>query len=189
MAYLIGNTTVITNNGALGSVDGNNLNLANNSNVAAGGVNAATLYTSTTNVANTGGAMYIAVGGGGGAGGRQQGQQGGKGGTGVGGVSDGPVTITVGSQGFGSPANRGNRGNPTSISTPSLTANVFGGSSGGGVTFQPGQGAGPGVGFSSWGPGSILMDSNTLYGIGGVRPGPSNIGNPGTQGAVKAIFF
>lgn len=37
MAYNIGNTTVITNNAALGSVDGNSLNLANNANIASGG--------------------------------------------------------------------------------------------------------------------------------------------------------
>lgn len=37
MAYKQGNTTVITNNGALGSVDGNSLNLANNANLSSGG--------------------------------------------------------------------------------------------------------------------------------------------------------
>lgn len=36
MAYKVGNTTVINNNGALGSVSGNSLNLANNNNIAAG---------------------------------------------------------------------------------------------------------------------------------------------------------
>lgn len=188
MAYVIGNTTVISNNGALGSVDGNNLNLGNNSNIQAGGVSNATLYTSTTNVTHTSGAMYIAVGGGGGAGGQSPGGAGANGGMGVGGTSTGPITFTIGSAGSGGNG-RGNRGNPTSVASPGLTANVRGGGSGGGVYFQPGQGPGPGVGDQSFNPGSVLMDSNTIYGgKGNAQPG-NPPGNPGTAGAVKAIFF
>lgn len=68
MAYLIGNTTVITNNGALGSVDGNNLNLASNNNIAAGGASY-TSVNSTTNQASgigTAASLAMVTGGGGG---------------------------------------------------------------------------------------------------------------------------
>jgi hypothetical protein len=69
MAYLIGNTTVISNNAALGSVSGNALNLANNPNLTAGGASA-TFKTSTTNAAVVGStyAIVISTGGGGGGG-------------------------------------------------------------------------------------------------------------------------
>lgn len=46
MSYKIGNTVVIDNNAALGSVDGNSLNLTNNANISGGG--SASLYTTTT---------------------------------------------------------------------------------------------------------------------------------------------
>jgi len=191
MAYIIGNTTVIDNNGALGSVDGNNLNLGNNSNISAGGVSDATLYTSTSNVTHDSGVMYIAVGGGGGGGGYQErGGGGASGGSGVGGIDSGPVTMTIGSQGYGG-YGRGNRANPTSVATPALTANLIGGGSGGGTTFQPGQGPGPGVGTQSWNPTSILIDTNTSYGRGGFGSSQTNqnTGNPGQAGAVKLIQF
>ena len=68
MAYLIGNTTVITNNGALGSVDGNNLNLATNANIAAGGATY-TVANSTTNtdVGGDSAAIIMVTAGGGNA--------------------------------------------------------------------------------------------------------------------------
>lgn len=68
MAYLIGNTTVISNNAALGSIDGNALNLSNNPNLTAGGASA-TLKTSTTNAAVVGSTYAIVVSSGGGGGG------------------------------------------------------------------------------------------------------------------------
>jgi len=69
MAYLIGNTTVISNNAALGSVSGNALNLANNPNLTAGGASA-TFKTSTANAAVVGStyAIVISTAGGGGGG-------------------------------------------------------------------------------------------------------------------------
>ena len=68
MAYIIGNTTVIDNNAALGSVSGNSLNLANNNNIASGGASTA-LFTSTTNQTVVGSnlAYVFGIGGGGGA--------------------------------------------------------------------------------------------------------------------------
>jgi hypothetical protein len=69
MAYLIGNTTVISDVPALGSVDGNALNLSNNPNLTAGGASA-TFKTSTANAAVVGStyAIVISTGGGGGGG-------------------------------------------------------------------------------------------------------------------------
>jgi hypothetical protein len=68
MAYLIGNTTVITNNGALGSVDGNNLNLATNANIAAGGATYTVANTTTnTDVAGNNAAIIMVTAGGGNA--------------------------------------------------------------------------------------------------------------------------
>ena len=69
MAYLIGNTTVISNNGALGSVDGNNLNLANNNNLSAGGASFSTITSSqnTTVAGSTFAYLFVVGGGGGGA--------------------------------------------------------------------------------------------------------------------------
>lgn len=67
MAYLIGNTTVITNNAALGAVDGNSLNLANNNNLSAGGASFSTITSSqNTSVAGSTFAYLFVVGGGGG---------------------------------------------------------------------------------------------------------------------------
>jgi len=71
MSYKIGNTVVIDNNAALGSISGNSLNLANNANISGGGT--ASLYTSTTPGATAGigssTTLFYAVGGGGGGGG------------------------------------------------------------------------------------------------------------------------
>ncbi len=69
MAYLIGNTTVITNNAALGAVDGNSLNLANNNNISAGGGSYFSTQTTATGVSVVGstlGIIYLTGGGGGG---------------------------------------------------------------------------------------------------------------------------
>lgn len=66
MAYLIGNTTVITNNGALGSVDGNSLNLANNANISAGGATYTVANTTTnTDVGGNSAAIIVVTAGGG----------------------------------------------------------------------------------------------------------------------------
>lgn len=69
MAYIIGNTTVIDNNGALGAVSGNNLNLANNANISAGG-GGIKILTSSSNFPDTdlgsAGAIAVMIGGGGG---------------------------------------------------------------------------------------------------------------------------
>ena len=119
---------------------------------------------------------------------KDPGQSGAAGAMGVGGTATGPVTFTIGTQGYGGNG-RGNRGNPTSVASPAFTANIRGGGSGGGVTFQPGQGPGPGVGDQSWNPGSIMMDTNTLYDDHGNHPPGGQAGQPGTAGAVKAIFF
>lgn len=69
MAYLIGNTTVISNDAALGSIDGNALNLANNPNLTSGGASAV-FKTATENAAVVGStyAIVISTGGGGGGG-------------------------------------------------------------------------------------------------------------------------
>lgn len=68
MAYLIGNTTVITNNGALGSVDGNSLNLATNANIAAGGATYTVANTTTnTDVGGDSAAIIMVTAGGGNA--------------------------------------------------------------------------------------------------------------------------
>ena len=77
MAYIIGNTTVIDNNGALGAVSGNSLNLANNSNISAGGASSTTYNSSSPSVSTPtispsgGGAVIGLLGGGGGGGGGQ----------------------------------------------------------------------------------------------------------------------
>jgi hypothetical protein len=84
MAYLIGNTTVITNNAALGSVDGNSLNLANNNNISAGGASYFSTQTTATGVSVVGsslGIIYLTAGGGGGGPGVNQNSAGGGGGS------------------------------------------------------------------------------------------------------------
>jgi len=108
MAYIIGNTTVIDNNAALGAVSGNSLNLANNTNLPSGG--ASTIFlTSTNNQANVGsGYTYLIGQGGGGGGGRSNDSQafapdGGAGGVGfaIANVSGGGnATFTIGAGGL-----------------------------------------------------------------------------------------
>lgn len=73
MAYVIGNTTVITNNGALGSIDGNSLNLANNSNIAGGGSATSVISSTNNSVAVPGTPLGMAImSGGGNSGGSSQ---------------------------------------------------------------------------------------------------------------------
>ena len=133
MAYLIGNTTVISNTGALGSVDGNSLNLANNNNLSAGGASFQTVSNSqNTTVAGSTFAYLFCVGGGGGgaaAGVSPSGTYsiGGYAGVCTMSIIDvsggGNATYTIGSGGNGgstnpAPATGGNPGGTTNFSYP-----------------------------------------------------------------------
>ena len=107
MAYLIGNTTVIDNNGALGTVSGNSLNLANNNNISAGGGGVKILPSSSNfPVADIGSVAMVANGCGGGGSAKYQ-ASGGQGGGMVDVFSienSSNITATVGAGGVFNPA-------------------------------------------------------------------------------------
>lgn len=143
MSYKIGNTVVIDNNAALGSISGNSLNLANNANISGGGT--ASLYTSTTPGATAGiGSsltLFYATGGGGGGGGNtarnnspnidtsmRSGGAGAPTGMFVADTSSlSSVDITIGAGGNGVSNNTLNPGGKTDISTPDFTVIGHGG--------------------------------------------------------------
>jgi hypothetical protein len=143
MSYKIGNTVVIDNNAALGSISGNSLNLANNANISGGGT--ASLYTSTTPGATAGigssTTLFYAVGGGGGGGGntsrnnspnvdfsRRSGGAGAPMGMFVADTSSlSSVDITIGAGGNGVSNNTLNPGGASTITTPDFTVIGFGG--------------------------------------------------------------
>jgi len=152
MAYLIGNTTVITNNGALGTVDGNSLNLANNNNIAAGG-GAVSALNSSSNFAdsNLGSTAAVAVGIGGGGGGQGFNQWGGIGAivTEVFELTGNNITATVGGAGNAIPGPQNSyspSGGGTTISgSGSVNTRAGGGQGarGNGGGGNPGSGLGP----------------------------------------------
>lgn len=143
MSYKIGNTVVIDNNAALGSISGNSLNLANNANISGGGT--ASLYTSTTPGATAGigssVTLFYATGGGGGGGGttprtnppnadfgRRSGGAGAPTGMFLADTSSlSSVDITVGAGGNGVSNNALNPGGASTISTPNFTIIGHGG--------------------------------------------------------------
>lgn len=186
MAYLIGNTTVITNNGALGSVDGNSLNLANNSNISAGGGSIYASTSSTTKAtANFGSSAVIGVGvgGGGGAVGYSGSQPyppraGGDGGTFVDiyNTSDGGnIVVSVG--GAGNPGQwQGNPGGQSKIDAPSFPGKQasIGGAGNAGQIF-------PNLPKYSGNPGMALQETSFPgRGSGGnTNPGGQNSASPG----------
>jgi hypothetical protein len=184
MAYIIGNTTVITNNAALGSVSGNSLNLANNNNIPAGG---ATInrFTSTTNtsVAGSTNGFVIAQAGGGGGGWNQNSYGEGPGGSGwgaagAGGIAVGDVsgggnaTFTVGAG--GQRANSRNaRGQSGGASNFSYNFNM-----------QCNGGGGGAAGQNVYGPGSPPSGA----GFGGTRMETTS-GNSGQANAQNSNIF
>ena len=136
MAYIIGNTTVIDNNAALGAVDGNNLNLGSNNNIPAGGASTG-FFTSTTNQTVVGTNLAFVIGTGAGGGGArnnssfsQSGPAGGGGRTAFS-IMDvsagGNATYTIGAGG-----NWGYNANAGGASSVTHTTNAsFGGGNGG----------------------------------------------------------
>lgn len=167
MAYIIGNTTVIDNNGALGAVSGNNLNLANNANISAGG-GGIKILTSSSNFPDTdlgsAGAMAVMIGGGGGfhshpnVSGSSPGGRGGMIVTPFSISGNASVTATVASAGNNSNSyNAGsNPGGASSISYSGIISNNAGGGSG---TYgypnnnpgNPGSGMSNNAGWSQYG--------------------------------------
>jgi len=143
MSYVIGNTTVIDNNGALGSVSGNSLNLANNSNISGGGGFTSATSSTTVDVSTLGGAAAttVLIGGGGGAAGPSWNSginSGGQGGFVVGQVDISPggnASITVGGGGnrVFNTQNTTNApsGGTTSISYPNFNQGQAAGGGGG----------------------------------------------------------
>ena len=148
MAYIIGNTTVIDNNGALGAISGNSLNLANNNNIDAGGGGVKILPASSNfPVADIGSVAMVANGCGGGGSARYSGGPvpGGQGG----GMVDvfsieytSNLTFTVGAGGIFNPAVYYNgrpggatqitRDNPGKTNVPAGGGGTSPGSNGGG---------------------------------------------------------
>lgn len=136
MSYKIGNTVVIDNNAALGSISGNSLNLANNSNISGGG--SASLYTSSTPGATAGigsGTTIAFLVGGGGAGAlqgpnttranhtRRQSTGGSGGSTAINAFDSSnlsSVDITIGAKGTTSAPTTGNAGGATLMSGPNI---------------------------------------------------------------------
>lgn len=210
MAYIIGNTTVIDDNAALGSISGNSLNLANNSNIAAGGG----LYTSYTSsapsvsvptIAPSGaGAVVTIVGGGGGGGGgyNQAGQSGGWGGMAVDAIDLSPggnVAVTIGGSGNGGYYQpygysfHGNAGSPSSFVHPGKTISTYGGRGGssqynnmGGYN-GPRGGIGASGGFNQFGYGPIMDSALNPHGRGGYRGGYRQTGQAGGAGVVRVL--
>lgn len=216
MAYIIGNTTVIDDNGALGSVSGNSLNLANNANISAGG-GLYTSYTSSTNAVSVPsispsgeGAIVTLVGGGGGGGGGSNqpgshGQPGRWAGHAVDIVDLGPVSNSTMNFAIGGGGNGGyyqpygwsfpgNSGGATSVSTGQ---SAFGG--GGGYKGmmpnpqgQPGysgprQGVGSGGAFTVYGYANTYDQSVNNHGRGGNAGGYRAAGNAGTAGVIRIL--
>lgn len=153
MSYKIGNTVVIDNNAALGSVDGNSLNLANNSNISGGG--SASLYTSTTPgaTAAVGSNVTLAFLVGGGGAGAFQGplvtrtnaarrmSSGGSGGAtqiiGFDSSSTPSLDVVIGAGGTISATSTGNPGGASSIDSPNI--NFIAGTGGKGNSISPGN--------------------------------------------------
>lgn len=151
MAYKIGNTVVIDDNAALGSVSGNSLNLANNSNISGGG--SASLYTSSTPGATSGigsGTTVAFLVGGGGAGAlqgpnttranhtRRQSSGGSGGATAINAFDSSnlsSVDITIGAKGTTSANTTGNGGGATLMSGPNIAP--FGAVGGNGSSLTP----------------------------------------------------
>ena len=159
MSYVIGNTTVIDNNGALGAVSGNSLNLANNSNIDAGGGGVKSLTSSSnfpdSDLGSTG-AIAVCVGGGGGAAGtNNQGvYSGGSGGTVIHAFALGAgnaITATVGAKGNNTPFTPNNgrapSGGTSSISYPNTVTHGGGGGNGGRRSNSSSVVGGPGNGL------------------------------------------
>lgn len=183
MAYIIGNTTVIDNNAALGAVSGNSLNLANNANISGGG--GVKSLTASSNFADTDlgstGAIAVCVGGGAGAAmtNQYQTRAGGKGGTVIHAfalTAATNVTATVGAAGNNvNTSGSGGAGGQSKITYPTVqTHNASGGN--GGNYNNPGN---PGFGLS--GPGTGFP------GIGGGSPRPPLAG-PGNPSNAKSGY-
>lgn len=202
MAYIIGNTTVIDNNAALGAVDGNSLNIANNNNIPAGGASTG-FFTSTTNQAVVGSNLAFVIGTGGGGGGtRNPGNfvvYATAGGSGRGGIavadvsSGGNATYTVG--GGGSAGNQSGGTGGTSSIAHTQTFNFSGGNGGyfnsynspsqfsyGSTPTNPGF-AGPGLSNTS-ANGNIILSGYGAGGNGGRYYGQNN---PGQSGFIFTI--
>ena len=170
MAYLIGNTTVISNTGALGSVDGNSLNLANNNNLSAGGASFQTV-SSSQNTSVTGSTFaYLFVVGGGGGGAR------------------GPVSPSA------TFSNSGYAGVTTmSIIDVSAGGNatytIGSGGNGGAVNPAPATGGNPGSASNFSYPGANLMSGHNNAG-GGSRAGSDYATNPAvpSMNPLQAFF-
>lgn len=188
MSYVIGNTTVIDNNGALGSVSGNSLNLANNSNISGGGGFTSATSSTTVDVSNLGGAAAttVLVGGGGGMAGpawNQGANSGGSGGITIGQFDISPAgnaSLTVGGGGSRSVSNPNNgtapSGGTTSISYPSFNQGSSAGGGGGG-RWGPQSRFSGGAGFGVAGPAPQGYPS---YGRGGFpQTNTFNNGQPG----------
>lgn len=164
MSYKIGNTVVIDNNAALGSIDGNSLNLANNANISGGG--SGSLYTTTTPgaTAGLGSSVTLAfvVGGGGGA---------------QSNVSPSPVSPNVKRfAGGGSGAGTSIFGFDTS-STPTIDVTV-------GAAGDSTAPAGNPGGISSIASPNLASTVEGAYGlVGGLQP-PSPGSNPGSPAAI-----
>ncbi len=174
MAYLIGNTTVIDNNGALGTVSGNSLNLANNNNISAGGGGVKILPSSSNfPVADIGSVAMVANGCGGGGSAKYQ-ASGGQGGGMVDVFSienSSNITATVGAGGVFNPAvyYNGRPGGASQVTrdNPGKTNVPAGGGGGGG---------GNGNGFSKVHP---------SFGNGG--PTSQGFLRPGNAGFIAAM--
>ena len=188
MAYVIGNTTVIDNNGALGSVSGNSLNLANNANIAGGGGFTSATSSTTLDVSTVGGAAAttVLIGGGGGMAGpswNQGVQPGGQGGFTVGQFDISPggnATVTIGGQGNRVSNTQNNTNAPaggtTSISYPNFNQGKTAGGGGGARFGTQSRGAGgQGDGLSG-----TRFRGYPSYGVGGYpQTNTLNNGKPG----------
>ena len=176
MAYIIGNTTVISNNAALGAIDGNSLNLANNPNLSGGGgvkvLNSSTNFPAS-DLGSTGAVALMAGGGGGNVGNTNFGGLGSGGGECFSLSPGGTVTLNVGGGGFtnnGNPANPAGDGGTSSLSYPGSQS-----ARGGGGNKARGQNQG----FGNGNPGAGYSAAN-----GTVYPNKSNRGVAGYSAAI-----
>jgi|14BtaG_2_1085337.scaffolds.fasta_scaffold00397_23 hypothetical protein len=201
MAYIIGNTTVIDNNAALGAVDGNSVNLANNNNIPAGGASTG-FFSSTTNQAVVGSSLAFIIGSGGGGGGARNTQNfqsyapaGGSGRTGIA-VADvsagGNATYNVGAGGNAGPASYNNSGGTGGTSGISHTQTFnFPGGNGGAWSGNPqSTGSTPAPGFAGPGLSNTGTNSNVIYdgyGAGGNGGRYYGQNNPGQSGFLFTI--
>ena len=210
MAYIIGNTTVIDDNAALGSISGNSLNLANNSNISAGGG----LYTSYTSSAPSvavptispsgAGAVVTCVGGGGGGGGayNSAGNPGGWAGVAVDALDLSPggnVAVTIGGAGNGGYYQpygfsfHGNAGSPSSFAHPGKTISTFGGRAGnspynnGGGYNGPRGGIAANGAFNNYGYSPIMDSALNPHGRGGNAGGYRQVGQAGGAGVIRIL--